>query len=63
VKIVVYYSALMVVLLLSFAIQLLNPAWGYAVGILGVIITLTVALAELAKEVKNDRKGISGKNN
>jgi hypothetical protein len=63
VKIVVYYSALMVVLILSFALQLLNPAWGYAMGIIGVIITLTVALAELAKEVKNDRNGISGKNN
>jgi hypothetical protein len=55
VKIVVYYSALMVVVILSFALQLLNPAWGFALGILGVIITLTVALAELAKEVKNDR--------
>jgi hypothetical protein len=55
VKIVVYYSALMVVVILSFAIQSLNPAWGLALGILGVIITLTVALAELAKEVKNDR--------
>jgi hypothetical protein len=55
VKIVVYYSALMVVVILSFALQLLSQAWGLALGILGVIITLTVALAEIAKEVKNDR--------
>ena len=54
-KIVVYYLALMVVLALSFAIQLVSPAWGYALGILGVIITFTVAVNELAKEAKNDR--------
>ena len=54
-KIVAYYSALMVVVILSFVLQSLNPTWGLALGILGVIITLTVALAEVAKEVKNDR--------
>ena len=55
VKLVVYYLALMVVLVLSFALQLLSPSWGYALGILGVIITFTVAVNELAKEAKNDR--------
>ena len=54
-KLVVYYLALMVVLALSFAIQLVSPSWGYALGILGVIVTLTVAVNELAKEAKNDR--------
>jgi hypothetical protein len=52
VKIVVYYLVLMVVLILSFALQLLSPAWGYTLGILGVIITFTVAVNELAKEIR-----------
>lgn len=51
-KLVVYYLALMVVLILSFALQLLSPAWGYTLGILGVIITFSVAVNELAKEVR-----------
>ena len=50
-KILVYYLALMVVLILSFALQSLNQTWGHAMGIIGVVITFGVAVNELSKEI------------
>jgi hypothetical protein len=51
-KIFAYYVALMIVLILSWNLQELNQAWGYLLGLTGIIICFGLALNELTKEVK-----------
>jgi hypothetical protein len=52
VKLFAYYVALMIVLILSWNLQSLNQAWGYFLGLTGVVITFTLAINELSKEIK-----------
>jgi hypothetical protein len=51
-KLFAYYVALMIVLILSWNLQELNQAWGYLLGLTGVVITFTLAINELSKEIK-----------
>jgi hypothetical protein len=51
-KIFAYYVALMIVLILSWNLQELNQAWGYLLGLTGVVICFGLAINELSKEVK-----------
>jgi hypothetical protein len=52
VKLFTYYVALMIVLILSWHLQEMNQAWGYMLGITGVVIAFTLALNELSKGLK-----------
>jgi len=51
-KLFAYYVALMIVLILSWNLQEVNQAWGYLLGITGVVICFILALNELTKEIK-----------
>jgi hypothetical protein len=48
-KIVLYFIALSVVLLVSWQIQEIHLGWGYTLGMLGVLIAFFVAINSLTK--------------
>ena len=50
IKILLYFIALMLVLVISWAIQDIHLGWGYTLGILGVLIAYFVAVNAIAKK-------------
>jgi hypothetical protein len=50
IKIVLYFLALTLVLLISWAIQDIHLGWGYTVGMLGILAAYFVAVNAIAKK-------------
>ena len=50
IKILLYFIALMLVLVISWAIQDIHLGWGYTLGILGVLTAYFVAVNAIAKK-------------
>jgi uncharacterized membrane protein YccC len=50
IKIVLYFIALMLVLLISWAIQDIHLGWGYTLGMLGVLVAYFVGVTAIAKK-------------
>jgi hypothetical protein len=50
IKIVLYFIALMLVLLISWAIQDIHIGWGYTLGMLGILTAFFVAVNSIAKK-------------
>ena len=49
IKIMLYFIALMLVLVISWAIQDIHLGWGYTVGMIGVLVAYFVAITAIAK--------------
>jgi uncharacterized membrane protein YccC len=50
IKIVLYFIALMLLLIISWAIQDIHLGWGYTLGILGILVAYLVAVNAIAKK-------------
>lgn len=50
IKIMLYFIALMLVLIISWVIQDIHIGWGYTLGILGVLVAYLVGLNEITKK-------------
>jgi hypothetical protein len=50
IKIVLYLIALMLVLVISWAIQDIHLGWGYTLGMLGILTAYFVAVNAIAKK-------------
>jgi uncharacterized membrane protein YccC len=53
IKIVLYFIALMLLLIISWAIQDIHLGWGYTLGILGILVAYSVAVNAIAKKTNN----------
>ena len=51
IKIVLYLIALMLVLVISWAIQDIHLGWGYTLGMLGILTAYFVAVNAIAKKI------------
>jgi hypothetical protein len=49
IKIMLYFIAVVLVLIISWAIQDIHVGWGYTVGVMGVLVAYFVAISALAK--------------
>jgi hypothetical protein len=50
IKIMLYFVALTLVLIISWAIQDIHVGWGYTLGILGVLVAYFVGVKAIAKK-------------
>jgi hypothetical protein len=50
IKIVLYFIALMLVLVISWVIQDIHLGWGYTLGMLGILTAYFVAVNAIAKK-------------
>jgi hypothetical protein len=50
IKVMLYFIALTLVLLISWVIQDIHIGWGYTLGILGILIAYFVAVNSIAKK-------------